>query len=201
MKPNTKSPMAIKAINDIRLDCKRWRRLVSQCAKTEELISSDTEAQYKVVHGRILATCRNLIDENSLPASHRRLALELEELLRPWSSTKSLTAASPTLVNDLVNNQSKIEAELRGTKRNEGVRRFRNLLATACVAAVIGVSMVVIMQWSSSDPTSLLFRSFNGVMTSLATYLGQTTFTEQFAIAVLFSWLFGTWLLSRLSSS
>jgi hypothetical protein len=201
MRPNTKSPTERKTLDEVRADCKRWRRLVSQCAQTGDLVPSATEEQYKVVHGRILATCRNLTDQESLPEFRRRVALQLDELLRPWSSAKSLTDAPPNLVSDLVKSQTSLEAQLRGPKRNDVVRRLRKLVLTACLAALGGISVVILMQWMSSDAATPLFQSMYGLLTHIAVYLRQTSFTEQFTIAVLLSWLFGTWLLSRLSSS
>jgi hypothetical protein len=201
MKPNTKQSIEHEVLETVRSDCQRWRRLVSQCAQTDDFVSPSTEEQYRVVHGRILATCRQLVDEKSVPVSRRHIALELDELLRPWSSPSALKEAPPKIVSDLVKYQTILDEQLRGRRRNLVGRRLRQLVLTACLAAVGGISIVFFLQSTSSNPSTPLTRFLQGLLTNIAAYLGQATFTEQFAIAVMFSWLFGTWLLSKLSRS
>ncbi len=201
MKSEVKRPIDRKVLDAVRSDGKQWRRLVSECAKADDLVPPATEEKYQVVHGRILATCRNLADQESVPEFRRRLALELDELLRPWCSTKALTEAPPNLVDDLVKKETNLEERLRGSRRNNLVRRLRMLLLAASLAAVAGIALVLFMGWMSSDASRPVFESLGGLMAQITTYLGQTTFTEQFAVAVLLSWLFGTWLLSKLSKS
>jgi hypothetical protein len=201
MKSDPKHPIDRKVLDEVRYECKQWRRLVSRCAKTDDLIPSAAEEQYKVVHGRILAGCRNLADQQSLPEFRRRIALELDELLRPWSSTKSLTEAPPHLVDDLVRKETTLEQRLRGKRRSNAAARLKWLLLTACIAAVAGIALTLFLEWSSSDASRPVFNSLWGFATNIGDYIRQSSFTEQFAIAVLFSWLFGTWLLSRVSTS
>jgi hypothetical protein len=201
MKADLKQPIDRKVLDDFRSNGKRWRRLVSKCAQHEDLVPASIEEQYQIVHGRILAACRDLANEQSLPEFRRRVAMQLDELLRPWASTKSLTEASPDLVDDLIKKETTLEDRLRGKKPNHFARRLKRLLLTASLAAVAGVTLVMFMEWSSSDASRPVFRSLGSYVGGLSAYLGQTTFTEQFAFAVLLSWLFGTWLLSRLSKN
>ena len=200
MKSNTKHSIEREVLDEVRSDCKRWRRLVSQCAQTEDFVPPYTEEQYKVVHSRILAACRDLAEQESVPASRRQIAMQLDELLRPWSSTKSLKGAPPNLVCDLVKYQTSLDEQLRDRRRNL-VGRLRKLVLIACVAGVGGISIVLLLRATSSNPSTPVFRSLHGLLTNIAVCLGRTTITEWFAIAVFFSWLFGTWLLSRLSRS
>jgi hypothetical protein len=201
MKLNTNHSIERDVPAEVRSDCKRWRRLVSDCMRTDGLVTPSTEEQYRIVHGRILATCRNLAGQESVPAPRRHLALQLDELLRPWSSPQSLKDAPPNIVTDLVRNQTILDEQLRGRSRNAVGAPLGKLLFTACLAAIGGIAIFLFLQWTSNNPSAPLFRSFQGLLANIAAYLGQTTFTEQFAVALFFSWLFGTWLLSRLSSS
>jgi hypothetical protein len=197
MKSSTELPAERTLLEELRSDCKHWRRLASKCAQTDALVPPDLEDQYRVVHCRILANCQNLAGEELLPACHRHVALQLDELLRPWSSAKSLRDAPPHIVSDLVKTQTILDERLRGKSRNLVFGPLGKLILIACLAAAGGVSIFLFLQWTSSNPT--LFRTLQGFLTNLATSLDQTTFTEQFAVALLFSWFFGTWLLSRLS--
>jgi hypothetical protein len=199
MKSDTQESIEHKEIDTVSSDCKRWRRLVSQCAEADDLVPPSTEEQYKVIHGRILATCRHLADEESVPESRRHIALELDELLRPWSSTKTLQEAPPKIVSDLVKYQAVLGERLRGKRRNVIGQRLRKLILPTCLAALGGISVFLFLQSTSSNPSTPLFQLLQGLLTDIAGFLGRTTFTEQFAIAVVFSWLFGIWLLSKLS--
>jgi hypothetical protein len=199
MKSNTKESIELEVLDTVRSDCQRWRRLVSQCAQAEHLVPPSTEEQYRVVHGRILATCRHLVDEESVPVSRRHIALELDELLRPWSTTSALKDAPAKIVSDLVKTQTILDERLAGRKRNVVGRWLKKLLLPTCVAGAGGISIFLFLQSTSSNPSTPVFRISQGLLTNIADYVGQTTFTEQFVIAIVFSWLLGTWLLSKLS--
>jgi hypothetical protein len=170
--------------------------VASKCAKADTFIPPSTEEQYKVVHGRILAKCRDLANESLFPEPRRHLAVQLDELLRPWTSAKSLKEAPPGIVHDLVKNQTILDERLRGKTTRPALGKLRTLIVTACFSAMAGLLMVLFLQWTDNAASPS-----RGLWSSIETYLGRTTFTEQFAIALLVCWLFGTWLLSRLSRS
>jgi hypothetical protein len=193
MKSNTNPANAAEAFHALRTDCKRWRRLASQYAEADAYISATQEEQYKVLHSHILATCRGLAGQEAMPPSQRQASLEMEELLRPWASARNFRDAQAHLVEKLIESQLKLERQLRGEKQSWVWGRYGKVAKPAGIAAVAGIAVFLFLEWGSDDATELL--------SSIAAYLGRTSFTEQFAVAVLFSWLFGTWLLSRLSSS
>jgi hypothetical protein len=177
----------------LRTDCKRWRRLVSQYAQADGFIPASQEEQYKALHSQILSTCRKLAGQETISTSRRRASLQLEELLRPWSSTRNFHDAQTQLIDKLIESQLKLENQLRGEKQNNAWRQFATVAKAVSVAALVGIAVFLFLEWASDDATEL--------WSDIAAYIGRTSFTEQFAIAVLCSWLFGTWLLSRLSSS
>ena len=137
--------------------------------------------------------------KNRFPYRVVTLRWQLDELLRPWSSTSALKDAPPKIVSDLVKYQAILDERLRGRKRNLVGRRLRQLVLTTCLASVGGISIFLFLQSTSNNPSTPLSHFLQGLLTNIAAYVGQTTVTEQFAIAVMVSWLFGTWLLSRLS--
>jgi hypothetical protein len=188
-----------EVLDEVRSNGKQWRRLVSRCTESTDLVPPDTEEQYKVVHGRILASCRSLADEESLPEFRRRVALQLDELLRPWSSAKSLSETPPHLVQDLLAKETSLEDRLRG-KRRFAMSRLKKLAVVAAAASVAGIAIVLFMEWAGSAGAQPLFNSLSWIASSIVIRLQESTFTEQFAVAVLFSWLFGTWLLSKVPS-
>lgn len=198
MKANSDLSKDNGTLDALKSDCRHWRELVSQCVHTDNLMPPSIEEQYRAVHNRILGACRNVVDQKSVPETGRRAVLKLDELLRPWSSTQIVKGASPKLVNDLLNNETNIESQLEGEDRNylDG----RKLALTACLAGIAGFFLVVFVQWAA-EGFQFVAQSFDGLMTSIAVYLERTSFTELFAVAVLCTWLFGTWLLSRLSSN
>jgi len=197
METNTNHSIEREALVAFRSDCKHWRKLVSECAKTDVFVQPFTEEQYRLVHGRILEACRDLAEQKSVPASRRQIALQLDELLRPWSSTKSLQEAPANLVCDLVKQQTSLDERLRRPRRSIIALRLRKLLLIACLAGVGGTSIVLLLQSTSGTSST----PWQGLLASIAAFLERTTFTEQLAVVVFVSWLFGTWTLSRLSKS
>jgi hypothetical protein len=197
MKSNTKHSIEREVLDAVRADCKHWRKLVSECAQTDVFVTPSTEEQYRVVHGRILAACRDLAEQKSIPAACRQTALQLDELLRPWSSTKSLQEAPENLVCDLVTHQTSLDERLRRPRRSIIVRRLRKPVLIAGLAGIGGISLVLLLQSTSGTSST----PWQGLLASIAAFLGRTTITEQLAVAVFFTWLFGTWTLSRLSKS
>jgi hypothetical protein len=153
-----------------------------------------------VVHGRILAKCQNLASEELAPETRRHVALQLDELLRPWPSAKSLKEAPPNIVSDLVKSQTILDERLAGKSRNIALGPIGRLVLTACLAAAGGIVIVLFLQWTSGNAVTPV-RPVQGWIANILVYIGRTSFTERFAVAILLSWLFGTWLLSRLSSS
>jgi hypothetical protein len=200
MKSNANSFIEREVINELHSDCKSWRRVASECVHADARIPPSTEEQYRVVLGRILARCRNLAEEKLVPESRRHLALQLDELLRPWSSAKSLQEAPPSIVSDLVKSQMLLDERLIGRSHGARLGKFGRLALIACLAASTGVLIVLLLQWTGSNAAAHV-QPVHGWLANIAAYMGQTSFTERFAIAILFSWLFGTWLLSRLSTS
>jgi hypothetical protein len=200
MKSNTNHSDESKVLDELHSDCKSWRRVASECVHANTRIPPSTEEQYKVVHGRILTKCRNLASEEMLPASRRHVALQLDELLRPWTSAKSLKEAPPKIVSDLVKSQTLLDERLAGRSRNIVLGQLGRLVLTACLAAAGGILIVLFLQWTSSNVATAV-QPVQEWLANIATYIGQTSFTERFAVAILLSWGFGTWMLSRLSSS
>ena len=186
--------------NEVRSDCKRWRRLASRCAQSKDWIPPSTDEQYQVVHARILASCQNLAEEESLPEFRRRIVRQLDELLRPWSTPKTLAEAPPHLVEDLVKQEHLLEERLQGRRAQTAVR-FRKIVVIACVAGVTGIAITLLLNWMSSESSRGFTESLFGVMAGVTSRIRGSSFTEQFAVAVLLSWIFGTWLLSNVYKS
>jgi hypothetical protein len=188
-----------KELAELRSDCRSWRRVAFECARAEALIPASTEEQYRVIHGRILARCRNLANEELLPASRRHIALQLDELLRPWPSAQALKEAPANIVSDLVKSQAILDERLSGGSKF-ALGPLGRLVLTALLAAVGGMLFVAFLQWTNSHPATHV-ESLGEWLANIAGYIGRTSFTERFAVAILVCWLFGTWLLSRLSKS
>jgi hypothetical protein len=200
MKSNTNGFVEREVLDELHSDCKSWRRVASACLHAEARILPSTEEQYKVVHGRILARCRNLATAELVPEYRRHVASQLDELLRPWPSAYSLREAPPAIVSDLVKSQAMLDEQLAGKSRHFSLGPFGRLMLTALLAAAGGILIVLFLQWTSGSAAAQV-QPVQGWIASLVTYIGQTSFTERFAVAILLSWLFGTWLLARLSSN
>jgi hypothetical protein len=200
MKSSTNHSVERKVLDELHSDCKSWRKVASRCVHAEERIPPSTEEQYRVVHGRILMKCRDLAAEESVPESRRHVAAQLDELLRPWPSAQSLKEAPANIVSDLVKSQTILDAQLAGRGHGFVLGPLGKLVLTACIAAVGGIVTVLLLQWSSENFATHV-QPVWAWFVNVAAYIGQTSFTERFAVMILLSWIFGTWILSRLSTS
>lgn len=152
------------------------------------------------MHGRVLASCRNLAADESIPEYRRRFMKQLDELLQPWSSADSLKRAPYPLVENLVATECTLEERFRGEYRPRG-RRVKRMVVASCVAGSMGVLLAIVLSAIQAGASSPISESVWAVTATISTYIRRMSFVEHFAIAVLASWLLGTWLLSNVYKS
>ena len=181
-------------VAEVRADCRKWRRLVAKCLK-KDYVPPAMDEQYRVVHGRILSGCRSLADKQSLTELRREAIRQLDELLRPWSTAEALTGAPQELVIDLIHKEADLEKRLLGGPRR--LRRLRKLILVALTAGLAGSMLAMIFHAWTAGLSRPLVESLWTLTGNMAARVRALDFADQFVVAVMFSWLFGTWLLSQ----
>lgn len=190
-----------RMLHEIRADGRKWRWLVYRCAGKQRWIPPATDAQYRAVHGRLVAACRSQAVEKSLPELRRRAARDLDELLRPWASPKALAETPANLLHDLVHKQVAIEKRMRSGRDDRPPWRLGKMILIAGLAGTVGVAIAWTTDLTSSFASRGSPETWSGFTSKIVMIIQESSFTERFAVAVFVSWGMGTWLLSSVYKS
>jgi hypothetical protein len=125
-------------------DWRRWTDIIANIARRGEARRRVDARVYKVLHRRLIASCRDLAGSSG--EAERAYYEGLEATVRPWLSPRVLAVADREILGLLLDRCRRVEQEL-------GVRfGVRTVLRRASLKLlVVASSTVLFLSWAAGD--------------------------------------------------